>query len=70
MNDTLQPLGDLTERQLLERERSLRIMASTALTPEESTALLALAEQYESITTHRQGSGYGEILRWLRPPSA
>ena len=46
--------GDITDQQLLERERSLRMMASTALTPEESNTLLALAEQYEALVTERQ----------------
>jgi hypothetical protein len=46
--------GDLTVQQLLERERSLRVMASTALTVEESTALLVLVEHYESLATERQ----------------
>ena len=54
MKINLQSPGDLTDQQLLERERSLRIMASTALTLEELTALLALAEQYELLVTERQ----------------
>jgi hypothetical protein len=54
MKTNFQPPGDLTDQQLLERERSLRIMASTALTLEELTTLLALAEQYESLVTERQ----------------
>jgi hypothetical protein len=54
MKTNFQPIGDITDQQLLERERSLRIMASTALTPEEMTALLALAEQYEALVTERQ----------------
>jgi hypothetical protein len=48
------PTGDISDQQLLERERSLRMMASTALTPEELTTLLALAEQYEALVTERQ----------------
>ena len=47
-------LTDLTVQQILERERSLRIMASTALTVEESTALLVLVEHYASLATERQ----------------
>jgi hypothetical protein len=44
----------LTVLQLLERERSLRIMASTALVPEEEKVLLGLAENYASLVTRRQ----------------
>jgi hypothetical protein len=46
--------NDLTVLQLLARERSLRIMVSNALTPEEAKALLALAEDYASLATQRQ----------------
>jgi hypothetical protein len=46
--------NDLTVLQLLERERSLRIMASTALVSEEASVLLGLAEDYESLATQRQ----------------
>jgi hypothetical protein len=46
--------GDLTIQQLLERERLLRKMASTALTREESTALLALVQHYETLVDQRQ----------------
>jgi hypothetical protein len=46
--------ADLTVQQILERERCLRIMASTALTVEESTALLVLVEHYASLATERQ----------------
>jgi hypothetical protein len=46
--------NDLTVLQLLERERSLRIMASTALVSEEASVLLGLAEDYESLVTQRQ----------------
>jgi hypothetical protein len=45
---------DPTVQQLLERERSLRIMASTALTLDETNTLLGLAERYESLVTERQ----------------
>jgi len=51
---TLHSPGDLTIQQLLERERSLRKMASTALTHEESTALLALVQHYETLVEQRQ----------------
>jgi hypothetical protein len=54
MKTIFQPTSDLTDQQLVERERSLRIMASTALTLEELTTLLALAEQYGSLATERQ----------------
>jgi hypothetical protein len=54
MKTKFQPTDDITDQELLERERSLRIMASTALTPEELTTLLALAEQYEALVTERQ----------------
>jgi hypothetical protein len=54
MKNKLQSPSDLTVHQLLERERSLRIMASTALTVEESTALLALVDHYEALATERQ----------------
>jgi hypothetical protein len=54
MDTHLQSACDLTDGQLLERERSLRIMASTALTLEESTVLLVLAERYESLMAQRQ----------------
>ena len=50
----LQSTNDLTVLQLLERERSLRIMASTALVSEEASVLLGLAEDYESLVTQRQ----------------
>lgn len=50
----LQSTNDLTVLQLLERERSLRIMASTALVLEEASVLLGLAEDYESLVTRRQ----------------
>jgi len=51
---TLHSPGDLTIQQLLERERSLRKMASTALTREESTALLALVQHYETLVEQRK----------------
>ncbi len=54
MEIIFRPTGDLTDQQLLERERSLRVMASTALSLEELTTLLALAEQYEQLVTGRQ----------------
>jgi hypothetical protein len=54
MNNNLLSPNDPTVQQLLERERSLRMMASTALTIEESTALLALVEHYEALVTERQ----------------
>jgi hypothetical protein len=54
MNIGLQSTNDLTVLQLLERERSLRIMASTALVSEEASVLLGLAEDYESLVTQRQ----------------
>jgi hypothetical protein len=54
MNTDLSSTNDMTIVQLLERERSLRIMASTALTPAEARALLAIAEDYESFATERQ----------------
>lgn len=46
--------GDIAIPQLLERERALRILASTALTIEESTGLLTLVEYYEALVTERQ----------------
>ena len=46
--------NNLTVLQLLARERSLRVMASNALTTEEAKALLALAEDYASLATQRQ----------------
>ena len=54
MNSNWQSPIDPTVQQLLERERSLRMMASTALTIEESTALLALVEHYEALVAERQ----------------
>jgi hypothetical protein len=54
MNSNSHSLSDPTVQQLLERERSLRMMASTALTVEESTALLALVEHYEALVAERQ----------------
>jgi hypothetical protein len=54
MNTDLPPTNDMTIVQLLEREQSLRIMASTALTPAEARALLAMAKDYESLATKRQ----------------
>jgi hypothetical protein len=54
MKPNFQPTGDLTDLQLWERERSLRVMASTALSLAELTTLLGLAEQYESLVTGRQ----------------
>jgi hypothetical protein len=51
---TLHSPGDLTIQQLLERERSLRKMASTALTREESTGLLALVQHYETLVEQRK----------------
>jgi hypothetical protein len=54
MKTRLQFPRDPTVQQLLERERSLRIMASTALTLEETNTLLGLAEHYESLVTKRQ----------------
>jgi hypothetical protein len=57
---SLQSPGDLTVHQLLERERTLRVIASTALTIEESAALLALVEHYESLVTERQAQLRGE----------
>jgi hypothetical protein len=54
MTTNLQSPSGLTVQQLLERERSLRMMASTALTVEESTALLTLVEHYESLVAERQ----------------
>jgi hypothetical protein len=54
MNSNWQSPIDPTIQQLLERERSLRMMASTALTIEESTALLALVEHYEALVAERQ----------------
>ena len=62
MNANLQSPRDLTVPQLLERERSLRAMASTALTIEESTALLALVEHYEGLATERQSQELGKPL--------
>jgi hypothetical protein len=50
----LKSTDGLTVLQLLERERSLRIMASTALAAEEAKVLLGLAENYESLVTRRQ----------------
>ena len=50
----LVPTNDLTILQLLARKRSLRIMVSNALTPEEAKALLALAEDYASLATQLQ----------------
>jgi hypothetical protein len=54
MQASFPSITDLTIAQLLERERSLRILASTALTIEESNALLALVEHYETLVTERQ----------------
>jgi hypothetical protein len=54
MQASFPSITDLTIAQLLERERSLRILASTALTIEESNALLALVEYYETLVTERQ----------------
>jgi hypothetical protein len=54
MNIDLPSTNDMTIVQLLEQERSLRIMASTALTRAEASALLALAEVYETFATERQ----------------
>jgi len=54
MNRSVQSTAEPTLHQLLERERSLRIMASTALTVEESAALLALVEHYASLIDRRQ----------------
>jgi hypothetical protein len=56
-------ITDITIVQLLERERSLRVMASTALTIEESNALLALVEHYEVLVTERQSQEEAEHRR-------
>jgi hypothetical protein len=57
-NRTMQPsfpsITDITIAQLLEGERLLHVVASTALTIEESNALLALVEHYEALVTERQ----------------
>jgi hypothetical protein len=55
------PPGDLTVLQLLERERLIRVMASSALTTEELNALLALLEQCGSLVSERQGQEGKEI---------
>jgi hypothetical protein len=47
----------------LERERSLRVVASTALTIDESNALLALVEYYEALVTERQNQEETEHRR-------
>ena len=52
---TLHSPGDLTIQQLLERERTLRMLAATALTSKESTALLALVAHYEALAAEREG---------------
>jgi hypothetical protein len=54
MQGSFPSVTDITIAQLLERERSLRVMASTALTIDESNALLALVEYYEALVTERQ----------------
>ena len=54
MQASFPSITDITIPQLLERERALRILASTALTIEESNALLALVEYYETLVTERQ----------------
>ena len=54
MQASFPSITDITIAQLLERERALRILASTALTIEESNALLALVEYYETLVTERQ----------------
>jgi hypothetical protein len=46
-----------TIQQLWERERTLRILASTALTLEESTALATLIAYYEALEVERQRQG-------------
>jgi hypothetical protein len=56
-------ITDITIAQLLERELSLRVMASTALTIEESNALLALVEHYEALATERQNQEETEHRR-------
>jgi hypothetical protein len=48
------PPGDPTVLQLLEHERLIRVMASSALTTEELNALLALLEQCGSPVRERQ----------------
>jgi uncharacterized protein YciW len=54
MRSHLRSPSNLTVQQLLERERSLRLMASTALTVEELTALLTLVEHYELLVAEHQ----------------
>lgn len=54
MRSHLRSPSNLTVQQLLERERSLRMMASTALTVEELTALLTLVEHYELLVAEHQ----------------
>jgi hypothetical protein len=54
MQASFPSITDITIAQLLERERSLRVVASTALTIDESNALLALVEYYEALVTERQ----------------
>jgi hypothetical protein len=55
MTSQFKPAGNLTVQQLLERERALRMLAATALTSKESSALLALVEHYEDLVAERQG---------------
>jgi hypothetical protein len=63
MQASFPSITDITIAQLLERERSLRVMASTALTIEESNALLALVEHYEALVTERQNQEETEHRR-------
>ena len=63
MQASFPSIADITIAQLLERERSLRILASTALTIEESHALLALVEHYETLVTERQNQEETEHRR-------
>jgi hypothetical protein len=63
MQASFPSITDITIPQLLERERSLRVLASTALTIEESNALLALVEHYETLVTERQNQEETEHRR-------
>jgi hypothetical protein len=68
MEASLPPKTDITILDLLERERAIRIFASAALTPEESTVLLRLVDYYETLIAERQNGGAASAAAGTGPP--
>jgi hypothetical protein len=68
MEAGLPPDTDITILDLSERERAIRIFASAALTPEESTVLLGLVDYYEALVADRQNGGAASGAPGTGPP--